>query len=137
MALIDSSRRSRPGGRKFSLQQTYVIPQQRFRRYVVAAGVAALMTLAAHHSIAAVFEVDQDNVNFTPQSLTIKKGDSVRFKNSATMNHNISIIDSDGDADDLGIEKPGEVVERVFKKSGKYKVRCSIHPRMKMTITVK
>ena len=82
------------------------------------------------------YEVDQDDVNFSPESLTIKNGDVVHFRNSATMNHNVSVIDADGGADDLGIEKPGAVFARKFDKTGDYKVRCTVHPKMKMTITV-
>jgi plastocyanin len=38
---------------------------------------------------------------------------------------------------DKGLQKPGETINQLFDKSGKFVVRCSIHPKMKMTVTVK
>ena len=77
-----------------------------------------------------------DDMNFSPESLTIKSGDVVHFKNSGTTIYDISVVDADGDVDDLGLERPGQNLPRKFDKRGEYKVRCTVDPMMKMTITV-
>ena len=79
---------------------------------------------------------NMDDMNFSPESLTIKSGDVVHFKNSGTAIYDIAVIDADGDVDDLGLEKPGQEIRRKFDKRGKYKVRCTVDPMMNMTITV-
>ena len=52
------------------------------------------------------------------------------------MTHNITVKSGDGDADDLGLQKPGNAVHYKFDTKGAYRVVCSIHPRMKMTVNV-
>ena len=52
------------------------------------------------------------------------------------MIYDISVVDADGEVDDLGLEKPGQEIPRKFDKRGKYKVRCTVDPMMKITITV-
>ena len=46
------------------------------------------------------------------------------------------IFSADDDVEDKGLQKPGQDIKANFAKAGKYKVRCSIHPKMKMTVTV-
>ena len=63
-------------------------------------------------------------------------GDTVKFNNVDTVTHNITIKGgADDDADDLGLQKPGQAVSHKFDAKGVYRVVCSIHPRMKMQIT--
>jgi plastocyanin len=65
-------------------------------------------------------------------------GDTVRFENADTVTHNITVKGSseDDDAEDLGLQKPGAAVAHKFTARGSYRVICSIHPRMKMTVNV-
>ena len=38
---------------------------------------------------------------------------------------------------DLGLQKPGATLTYRFDKPGAYRVRCNIHPSVKMAVTVK
>ena len=98
--------------------------------------VAALSVLAlAMPALAADLGITQSNQTFSSASLNVHAGDKVDFKNADTVTHNITIKTGEGDADDLGLQKPGGTVSYKFEAKGVYRVVCSIHPRMKMTVT--
>jgi plastocyanin len=81
--------------------------------------------------------IEQSGQQFSEKAVTIKPQDSLTFANHDDVTHNINVIDDDDNAVDLGLQKPGENLTHMFDKAGKFKVRCSIHPSMKMTVTVK
>ncbi len=81
--------------------------------------------------------IDQSGQQFSEKSVAVAPGDSLTFANHDDVTHNINVINDDDDATDLGLQKPGESLTYKFDKAGKFKVRCSIHPSMKMTVTVK
>lgn len=83
---------------------------------------------------AATADIDQAGQMFSKKSLTVKPGDTVRFHNGDDAIHNINVIDAADVASDKGLQKPGETIGVLFDKAGKFVVRCSIHPKMKMTI---
>ena len=60
---------------------------------------------------------------------------SIKFVNADKMGHNIN--SKGADSFDLGLQKPGADMSRKFAKAGKYKLRCTIHPKMKLKVTVK
>jgi plastocyanin len=82
-------------------------------------------------------DVIQKAQRFAETSLTIRVGDTVRFLNNDDVSHNVTILGPDGVPDDEGLQKPGDIITHNFDTAGDYEVRCSIHPRMKMTIAVK
>ncbi len=94
-----------------------------------------LLPFATH---AATTSVNQAGQAFSETSLTIKAGDHVKFLNSDSVNHNILIQsgDDDDDAKDLGVQPPGSSVDALFDKAGKFKIRCHIHPSMKLNVDV-
>jgi plastocyanin len=94
-------------------------------------GLAAIATVA----FAADVPVVQKNQTFSTLALTVHAGDKVVFENDDTVTHNVTIRGADGDADDLGLQKPGLKLSYKFETKGVYRVVCSIHPRMKMTVT--
>lgn len=98
---------------------------------------AALSMAAAQTAFAAqTTDVDQAEQRFSQSSLRLHVGDRVRFLNQDDVTHNISIVDADGNATDQGLQRPGQAIETAFDKAGRFVVRCSIHPRMRMTIAV-
>ena len=98
--------------------------------------IAALSVLAlAMPALAADLAVTQSNQTFSSASLSVHAGDKVEFKNADTVTHNITVKGGEGDADDLGLQKPGTTVSYKFDAKGVYRIVCSIHPRMKMTVT--
>ena len=80
--------------------------------------------------------VSQKGKEFSPGSLTISEGDVVAFKNNDSVAHNI-LVKGSGKDFNSGLQRPGKSVEVTFDNAGEYAVNCAIHPRMKMTLTVK
>ncbi len=98
--------------------------------------VLALATAIATPGNAAEFKVDQHDLRFEPEALTIKVGDFVRFTDSDRITHNITIVNPDGTSEDKGMSTFSEHIVVQFDKPGTYRVICRIHPDMKMTISV-
>ena len=86
---------------------------------------------------AANLTIEQSGQQFSERSTSLKPGDSIVFSNHDDVTHNISVTDDDDDAKDLGLQKPGQSLTYKFDKTGRYKIRCSIHPAMKMSVSVK
>jgi len=86
---------------------------------------------------AATTTIEQSGQQFSEKSLSLGVGDSITFANHDDVTHNVNVINDDDDAADLGLQKPGENLSYKFDKAGRFKVRCSIHPSMKMTVNVK
>ena len=99
--------------------------------------IAATICLATAVAVAgAATEVDQVGQKFSKPTLTLKSGDMVHFLNRDDTTHNVNVIDANDIAMDQGLQKPGETINVLFDKAGRFNVRCAIHPRMKMTVTV-
>ena len=66
-------------------------------------------------------------------------GDRLIFTNDDDVIHNIHIFGPGGedDSEDLGLQKPGKSLSYKFDKIGAYRVRCNIHPSVKMSVQVK
>ena len=92
--------------------------------------------VVVYPAAAADVAVDQVGQKFDPHSVTIKVGDSIKFLNNDDVDHNITLIDSGGVAEDRGIQKPGTIIPVRFSAAGEFLVRCSMHPRMKMQVKV-
>ena len=85
---------------------------------------------------AATITVAQRGLQMSKSSLDIARGDRVIFNNDDDVIHNIHIFGPDSDKD-LGLQKPGKPLSYVFDKSGAFRVRCNIHPSIKMAVNVK
>ncbi len=113
--------------------------QKNFTRSLgLAALFAALFSTGVAH--AAEVEVDQKNKAFVHdgnkiEALTIKVGDTIRFKNEDPFFHNIFSL-SDLKTFDLGSFPKGQSKTVVFDKPGLVEVECAIHPEMYMEVTV-
>ena len=99
------------------------------------APVAAALILVSGSAANADVTVTQKGKKFDQKAVTIKKGESVKFVNADSITHNIHSR-SAPDKFDLGAQKPGTTSSHTFGKNGKFKVRCAIHPKMKVTVTV-
>jgi plastocyanin len=86
---------------------------------------------------AATVTIDQTGGKFSEKSVSVSTGDSITFTNHDDVPHNVTVMNEDDDATDLGLQKPGETLTYKFDKSGRFKIRCSIHPGMKLTVDVK
>jgi len=95
--------------------------------------VATLTLLAAEKTD---HPVDQKDKDFSKTEITIKPGDSLTFKNSDSVTHNV-FSNSKVNPFTIKIQKPGESSTIEFKDAGVTEVRCAIHPKMKIVVTVK
>lgn len=73
---------------------------------------------------------------FSQTQVNIKPGDSILFKNSDDVVHNV-FSTSAGMEFDIRRQAPGGSSSVPFSKEGVAEVRCSIHPKMKLVVTVK
>jgi plastocyanin len=95
--------------------------------------VSSCLLLAATGAFAKDYTVDQKDKQFSQKSLKIKVGDSVDFRNSDTVSHNIFSL-SDTKSFDLGSYPQGQSKKVTFDKPGKVEIECSIHPTMQMVV---
>jgi plastocyanin len=100
-------------------------------------GIAATTALLALTPFAHATEVviDQHDKQFSETSVTINVGDSVKFVNQDDIVHDVH-SETEGYEFDLGAQKPGSETSYTFDKPGNVKVRCAIHPKMKLDVTV-
>jgi len=97
--------------------------------------VLLTMILAATGASAKDYIVDQKDKQFSQKSIKVKVGDSVDFRNSDTVSHNIFSL-SETKSFDLGSYPQGQSKRVTFDKPGKVEVECSIHPAMQMVVEV-
>lgn len=80
--------------------------------------------------------IDQKDKEFSQHAITVKAGESIEFINSDTVEHNVysttPLLKFD-----LKQQAPGEKTVIQFPKPGIVEVKCSIHPKMKLMVTVK
>ena len=105
-------------------------------RFVFGLIAGALILSVGQSAVAAEIVVKQGGKKFDPKKISLSAGDSIKFVNDDSITHNVHSR-SAGNKFDLGGQKPGTAVSYTFAKAGKVKVRCAIHPKMKLTVTVK
>ena len=98
--------------------------------------IAVTLLYSCLATAAAPVVVTQKGLMFTPNGLSIAKGQTVEFINDDATAHNILIK---GDAVNFngGLQPPGGHIKYAFTKAGSYTVQCGIHPKMKLPIAVK
>jgi len=103
-------------------------------RFLVLAMVSAALPASA-----ADFDVTQKDKTFSVASLTVKVGDTLKIMNEDDVTHNITLkpVGRAGVSVDLGLQRPGETVAHRFADIGDFRVRCSIHPHMRMDLKVR
>jgi plastocyanin len=106
----------------------------RSRRYRPA--IALALALAASTAFAAtIHTVAQKGRNFAVNEIVIARGDSVRFTNEDEFLHQI-YVDSKDVAFDSAEQRPGQALDVNFPRPGTFPVRCHIHPKMLLWVTV-
>ena len=101
---------------------------------VVTALLLPLFVHAKPPRAAKAVEVTIKGMKFTPDSVTIKAGQSVTWTNTDQRDHTVTADDGSFNSGNLG---PGATFTYKFAKGGKFKYACSLHPRMKGIIEVK
>jgi plastocyanin len=72
-------------------------------------------------------------MKFTPQTLQIQVGDTVRWTNSDDRDHTVTAADKSFKSGNL---RSGDTFDHTFEGAGKFTYSCSYHPRMKGTVHV-
>lgn len=80
--------------------------------------------------------VDQKNKEFSQTEITIKPGEKLVFNNSDNVTHNV-FSNSKVNPFHIKIQQPGSSSTVQFEQEGVTEVRCAIHPKMKLLVTVK
>jgi plastocyanin len=80
-----------------------------------------------------VHSVSIDDMKFQPADLSVAVGDSVEWTNNDDRDHNVAAKDGSFKSPNLS---NGATFKYTFKKAGKFAYGCSLHPRMKGTVTV-
>jgi len=79
--------------------------------------------------------VDMKNIQFEPKDITVDKGQTIKWENLDTVDHDV-VADSGADfkSDQFG---KGGTFEFTPDQAGKIEYECTLHPGMTGTITVR
>jgi plastocyanin len=77
-------------------------------------------------------EIDQSDLAFKPDKVTVKVGQVLYFKNSEPTLHTVTIEGKNVS----GTMKKGSILAWTAPAAGTYKVTCDYHPQMHATVTV-
>ncbi len=103
------------------------------RRFVITGGIALLLVSGASPAVAATFRVRIVQGGFRPATLKIKRGDSVRWTNTTTKNH--QVVANSG-AFVSPILTPGKGFTFTFRAAGRYRYHDGLHPSLKGVVNV-
>ena len=87
----------------------------------------------------AVTKVGMKNIQFTPKTVTVKKGTTVEWTNDDSVNHDVTKSTGPGPnfSSGSGNLGAGDTYKVTFKTAGTVKYRCTVHPGMAGSIVVK
>jgi len=94
------------------------------------AGAIAVPALAATKTV----RVGPQN-RFGNSSLTVNRGDTVRFRWSGSLPHNVRITAGPQRGTIASVRRSGTVARR-FTRAGRYTIVCDIHPGMTLRLRV-
>jgi plastocyanin len=107
-------------------------------RLAAAAAIAFLSGIIVAAEAATTLTVGQHGLVFTQNAASLARGDRIIFTNEDDVIHNINIFGPGNDeSTDLGLQKPDATLTYRFDKAGAYRVRCNIHPSVRMAVTVR
>ena len=107
------------------------------RRFAVVSSLmltAGLLAWASEQPLA--HTIEQKDRQFSQIEITIKPGASIVFTNSDEITHNV-FSNSKDNAFNIKVQTPGNSSTVTFTNEGVTEVRCAIHPKMKLLVTVK
>lgn len=101
---------------------------------ILALVLMAASSLTAPSARAADAMVVMKNFDFSPMEITVPAGATVTWKNMDGEPH--TVASADGAFHSPALDQ-GDTYQFKFDHPGVYKYICSIHPKMRATITVK
>ena len=84
-------------------------------------------------------KVEMKNIQFSPSSVTVKKGTTVEWVNNDPVNHDVTKQTGPGPnfSSGSGNMSNGDTYKVTFNTAGTVKYQCTVHPGMTGTIVVK
>ena len=84
-------------------------------------------------------QVSMKNIQFSPKSISVGKGATVKWTNDDSVNHDVTKKGGPGPqfASGSGNLAKGDTYEQTLSTPGQVKYVCTVHPGMAGTITVK
>lgn len=110
------------------------IPMTSTRSLLLTSVLLAVLPLLAADPTEHV--INQKDREFSQTEITIKPGDKIVFQNSDTVTHNV-FSNSKLNPFNIKVQTPGNSSTVAFQEEGVTEVRCAIHPKMKLMVTVK
>ena len=105
------------------------------RKLVTGALIAAVMLLSmATFAMEAVTVIQKGRV-FSVKEVTVPRGGAVNFTNEDDFAHQLNVHGPNMDLDS-DMQAQGQTISVPFPNTGKFQVRCGIHPRMHLTVQV-
>ena len=101
-------------------------------KLIAGLSAAALLAAAAVPALAATRTVSVDDNVFRPTSLTVRTGDTVRWRWVGKAPHNVVVVKGPVRFRS-SIQRSGSYSKRITRR-GTYSIVCTIHPKMKMTL---
>jgi len=81
--------------------------------------------------------LDQLSLSFMPNALLVHAGQTVEFKNSETLAHNVHVTFIDDESSVFMADMdPGASTHAVLEREGGYDVTCDVHPGMRAFVFV-
>ena len=82
--------------------------------------------------------VGMKDIQFDPDSVTVKVGGTVKWTNNESVPHDVTKEDGPGPefASGKGNMKEGDTFEQTFEAAGTVNYVCTVHPNMKGTVKV-
>lgn len=77
--------------------------------------------------------LDQDNLAFMPEELSVTAGSPVYIKNSEAAVHTVTVEGKNVS----GVMRKDDMLAWIPPSAGAYRITCDYHPQMRATITVK
>jgi plastocyanin len=105
------------------------------KRPIIAAAAAAALAAAAIPAHAATKTVRVDDNVFAPKTLSVKRGDTVRFRWVGDAPHNV-VVTRGPQRFRSSIMRSGSYRKRL-RRRGTYTIVCTIHPGMTMKLRVR
>ena len=102
-------------------------------RHVITAVSLLLTVFSTGAAAAATHTVLIADMKFSPELLTVKRGDTIVWVNKDFFPHNARAQDRSFESPDLGTNKSWR---HVATKPGTFSYVCTLHPTMKARVTV-
>lgn len=103
--------------------------------YATMTAIGALSAAAFAEAMTNPAQISQMNRRFTPDAVILSERSALRILNDDRFIHHV-YYETGSKKFDSGDQRPGETVDLSFAGAGVYHIRCAIHPKMKLTVTI-